>query len=150
MEPRDFSAITTKIQQAFERGTFSDARERTHLIRVKEQIEAVARGDVEALLIHAHPDVRLDIFAPPEFDWIRHAQGTSDVRRAIEHNFSAVTDQRPEIGTVVVQADTVVMMGAENGVVKASGQPYAVEFVHKFQFRDGRLAIVTIIAARRT
>ena len=115
---------------------------------VKAQIEAIARGDIDAVLAQAHPDVQLDIFAPPDFDWVRHAQGTEAVRGAIAQNFSAVEDQRPEIVTVVVHGDTVILMGHEEGRVKRSGQRYAVQFVEKFQFRGNRLAAVTIVAAK--
>jgi ketosteroid isomerase-like protein len=128
---------------------WSDDSEQQNLLAVKAQIEAVARGDIDALLAHAHADVQLDIFAPPGFDWIRHARGRADVRRAIEQNFGSVEDQQPQINTVMVQADTVVLMGREQGRIKGSNIAYSVEFVEKFQFRGTRLAAVTILVASR-
>jgi ketosteroid isomerase-like protein len=43
-----------------------------------------------------------------------------------------------------------VLIGREHGRVKATGEPYQMQFVQRFLFRDGRLASVTVIAAYDT
>jgi ketosteroid isomerase-like protein len=148
MDPRDLSRMTATIQQAFDRASPIDADGQRHLLAVKAQIEAIARGDIDALLERATSDVQLDIYAPPELEWIRHARGTTELRRAIETNFGSVEDQQPEITSVTVQGDTVVLLGREHGRIKRTGETYAVEFVQKFQFRGEQLAAVTLTAAR--
>ena len=40
------------------------------------------------------------------------------------------------------------MIGREHGRIRETGQEYDVEFVHRFTFRDERLASIRIIAAR--
>lgn len=75
-------------------------------------------------------------------------EGTAEVRNALETNFGSVTDQQPQITSVVSQGDTVVLLGREQGNLRATGERYDVQFVHKFTFDDGRLASVQIIAAK--
>jgi ketosteroid isomerase-like protein len=91
--------------------------------------------------------VTLDVFVPPEFPFVRMARGAGAFRRAIEHNFSAVVDQRPEIRDVFAEGDRVVILGRETGTLRSTGRTYEVEFVERFTFREGRLAAVQIIAA---
>ena len=123
-------------------------RERDHLRAVREQFDAIERGDLDAVLSSAHDNVQLDIYAPPEFHWTRHAKGLVEVRKAIADNFDTVDDQHPEILNVVTEGDSVVLIGHETGSIRATREAYDVQFVHRFTFRDGRLAAVQIVAAR--
>ena len=148
MEQKDFAGITTQIREVAEQAGAEQA-ERQHLISIERQISAIARGDLDAALANAAPDVQLDIFAPREFQWIAHARGVDEMRRAIAVNFASVIDQAPAILNVIAQGDTVVLMGSETGRIRATGEPYDVEFVQKFTFADGRLVAVRIIAAKR-
>jgi ketosteroid isomerase-like protein len=144
MKAKDFSAITTRIERAI--ADTHDAAAR-HLRSVQQQIDAIGRGDLDGAIANAHADVRLEIFAPPEFQWIREAVGADALRAAIAHNFGSMAEQHPEITSLTAQGDTVVLIGREHGRVKATGAPYRVQFVERFQFRGGRLASITIIAA---
>ena len=119
-----------------------------HALSVGEQIDAIARGDYAAAVAGAVEDVHLDIFAPPEFRFIRKARSKSELLKALEANFESVTEQRPEIASVLSQGETLVLIGRERGIIAATGRPYDVQFVHRFTFREGRLAAVQIIAAR--
>lgn len=115
---------------------------------VEEQIDAIGRGDYESAVSHAHPDVEMEVFAPPEFPWIRRARGIAELRNALEHNFSALEQQQPEILNVIAQGDVVVLIGRERGRIRETGAAYDVEFVHRFTFRDRALASVRVIAAK--
>lgn len=115
---------------------------------IEEQIAAIGRGDFEAALSHASADVELEIYAPPEFPFIRRARGTADMREAMLHNFGAVEDQQPVVSNVLTQGSVVVMFGTETGRIRTTGASYRVEFVHRFTFVDGALHNVRIIAAR--
>jgi ketosteroid isomerase-like protein len=151
MRRKDFRAATehlTKVARDLGPVAEGEGREQAHIQAVRDQIDAIARGDVAAVFASAHDDVELDIYAPPEFQWIRHARGTDAIRDAIEKNFDSVEDQTPEIVNVVAQGDTVVLIGREQGVLRSTGERYDIQFVEKFSFRDGRLAAVQIVAAR--
>lgn len=151
MKPRDLGGITAQLEEAarqFDRRTHPGPLD--HLRSVQTQMDAICRGDIASLLNEAHEDVQLDIFAPPEFKWIRHAKGLDELRRAVERNFESVEDQRPEISNVIAQGDSVVLIGRERGTIRASAELYDVQFVEKFTFRDGRLAAIRIVAAKTT
>ena len=152
MERKDFSSVSARLQRALDEAGASlpVGDPRSHVQSVQIQIEAIARGDVERVLGEALPDVTLDVFAPPEFPWMRRASGVEELRCALQQNFGAVVNQRPEISNVFAEGDTVVLFGRERGAIRESGQPYDVEFVQKFTFRDGRLAAIRIVAAHAT
>jgi hypothetical protein len=76
---------------------------------VQTQIDAIARGDLTAGLAHAHPKVELEIFAPPEFEWVRHARGIEAMRVANIHKFWFARQQTSTAQNVITQADTQVL-----------------------------------------
>jgi ketosteroid isomerase-like protein len=126
MDRKDFSRVTDRIRTAANQqrpATDLHKDEQHHLRAVEKQIAAIARGDLEAALSHAAPNVELEIFAPPEFKWIAHARGVDQLRAALAHNIGSVVDQSPEILNVVAQGDTVVLMGRETGRIRATGEP---------------------------
>jgi ketosteroid isomerase-like protein len=145
---RNFAGATRPLQEAREKETVIGAHSAEHLATVEAQLAAIASGDYASALANVRDDIELDIFAPPEFAWLRRARGRQEFQKALEHNFGALSDQRPEITTVVAQDDVVIMIGREQGRIRETGQEYDVEFVHRFTFRDGRLASIRIIAAR--
>jgi ketosteroid isomerase-like protein len=149
---RDFSQVSAKLQEQLQavRGG-SASRDAKPLVRsVQAQIDAIARGDFESVLAQALPTVTLEIFAPAEFVWIRRAEGLEEFRRALEHNFGSIQDQRAQLTNVFTEVNTVVLFGREQGRIRATGQPYDMEFVHKFTFQDDRLSSVRIVAAHAT
>lgn len=149
MKPKDFSSATARLQAALERKSARAAAEPTpaHIRSVQSQIDAIAKGDFDAVLAQAAQNVTLDIFAPPEFPWIRQARGLAQLRKALEQNFGSIDDQQPEITNVYSQGDVVVLFGRERGRIRATGQAYDIEFVQRFTFRNEQLVSVRIIAA---
>jgi ketosteroid isomerase-like protein len=145
---RNFAGATRPLQEAREKETLIGARSAEHLANVEAQLAAIARGDYASAVANVRDDVELDIFAPPEFAWLRRARGRQEFQTALEHNFGTLIDQRPEITAVVAQGDVVIMIGREQGRIRETGHEYDVEFVHRFTFRDERLASIRIIAAR--
>ena len=141
-----FRPVSARLKEARDKGP--SAPEARHLLTVQEQIEAIGRGDYEAALRQAHPDVEFRISAPREFPFVRQARGVDALRRAMAQNFSAIEDQRPEITNLVVQEDVLVMIGTERGRIRATGATYNMDFVHRFTFEDGALKSIQIIAAR--
>jgi ketosteroid isomerase-like protein len=149
MLKKDFGAVTRTLGEAA--GELSHPKEgerRANVQAVQAQIDAIARGDLTAALANAHPEVELEIFAPPEFAWVRGARGVEKMSAAIAHNFGSLDQQTPTIQNVITQADTVVLFGHERGIVRATGAPYDVQFVQRFTFDGGRLRSVKIVVAR--
>ena len=144
---KDFSAATSRLKASSEQQRGAAGRASAHIQSVQEQLEAIERGDLDAVLSHAADSVTLDIFAPPEFEWVRHARGAEELRKAIEQNFSAVDEQKPIVTNVIAQGDSVVVFGREHGLIRTSRQPYDIEFVQRYTFKEGRLVSVSIIAA---
>jgi ketosteroid isomerase-like protein len=143
--PKDFQAVTRHLGAAADAAP--DGARSHNLATLQSQIAAIARGDFAGVLQDACEDVSLDIFVPPEFPFIRSAVGAGPFRRALETNFAAVAEQQPVIVDLFSEGDKVVMFGRETGVIKTTGRAYDLEFVQRFTFRDGRLAVVQIIAA---
>lgn len=141
---KDFSAITGDLGRA---AADVAPAARQHVRTIGDQLDAIARGDIGSVFQDAHADVTLEIFAPPEFPFIRTAQGADALQRAIGHNFGGLEEQRPQIREIFAEGDTVILFGTEVGKVKETGVRYHVEFVERFTFRDGRLASIRIIAA---
>ena len=146
-QAKKFANVTRDLANARARASEPNA---SQIATIEEQMAAIGRGDFEAALSRASPDVELEIFAPKEFPFISRARGPEKVREAIEHNFGSVEDQQPVISHVVAQGDVVVIFGSERGRVKSTGLPYHVEFVHRFTFAEGALQNIRIIVARAT
>lgn len=144
MATRDFGVVRSGLRESA--AEVAPAAQQ-HVRTLEEQLEAIQRGDFDSVLEHAHADVTLEIFAPPEFTWIRRANGLAELRAAMVQNFEAVGDQRPELRDIFAERDTVILFGRERGVNRATGTPYDLEFVERFTFRDQRLAAVRIVAA---
>jgi ketosteroid isomerase-like protein len=144
---KDFGEVSRLLRHAAA-DVADTSRRAANVTAVQEQIDAIARGDYQAALAAAHPDLQLEIFAPPEFPWIRQARGVEALLAAMAQNFAAVENQTPTIHNVITQEDTVVLFGEERGVIRATGAPYHVQFVQRFTFAEGRLINVRIVAAR--
>jgi uncharacterized protein len=147
MEPIDLADFAGALQPKTATASDAPSDGHNHLLTVSRAFAALGRGDVDEFLKTMHPDVSLEIFAPPEFPWIRRAQGLHELRRAIEYNFATLSDQRPEVVSSLVQGDSLVLTGRERGRLTTSNRPYDVHFVYEFTFRDGKIFHVREVAA---
>ena len=143
-KPRDFASVTGQLRDAQAR---EGAAAGGHLLSVQQQLEAIERGDIDGALRQAREDVELEIFSPPFFPFITRARGLAELRKAIEHNFAAVTEQQPEVANVIAHDNVVVLIGSERGAIKETGKRYHVQTVHRFTFVGDALAHIRIIAA---
>ena len=66
------------------------------------------------------------------------------------HNFASVVDQQPTISNIITSGEVVVMFGTERGRIRSTGEPYHLQFVHRFTFAGSALQNIRIIAARAT
>ena len=148
MKRKDFSGVTNQLGEAMADAQRSDTEAAAQNLRsIHSLIDAIGRGDLDAAISNAHPDVRFEMYGPLEFPWIRQATGVAELRTALQQNFDSLAEQHPEITSLTAQGNTIVLIGREHGRVKATGAPYRMQFVQRFLFRDGRLASVTVIAA---
>ena len=146
--PKDFGSAVQRLRDARAAAPSPEPAVTPQLRSIEEQLAAIARGDFAAAMADAVDDVSLEIFAPPEFPFVRQARGRDELIRAMQTNFGALENQQPEIGTVVAQGDTGGLVGRARGTFRETGAAYSVEFVHRFTFREGRLAVIRIIAAK--
>jgi ketosteroid isomerase-like protein len=150
MESVKVASFTERFDTAFEAGdpqAGAKSHERSRVNAVREQFEALGRGDMEGLLQHLHPDVELEIAAPAEFPWRRTARGLDEFRSAVEYNFGVVQDQDPRLVSITAQGDVVVVVGRECGRIRHSGTHYHVYFTYHFTFRDDKVHRILEIAA---
>lgn len=148
MKRKDFSDVTDQLGEAITSLQRPDEEaEAQNLRSIHALIDAIGRGDLDAAISNAHPDVRFEMYGPLEFPWTRQATGIAELRAALQRNFDSLAEQHPEITSLTAQGDTIVLIGREHGRVKATGAPYRMQFVQRFLFREGRLASVTVIAA---
>ena len=147
MRPKDFARITGRLREAANATAGIPAGQ---LRSLSTYIDALARGDLAPLLAAASADVTLQIFAPPEFPFVRESTGLDAIKAAIEQNFDSVLNQQPEISDVFGEGDSIVLFGRERGVIRATRMPYDVEFVQKFTFAGEKLTAVRIVVAHRT
>jgi uncharacterized protein len=106
---------------------------------LREQYEALARGDLDAAADQYHDDVELEITGPPSVPFLGSWRGRSDVKDAARRNFAMLDAQSPELHSVVAQGDTVVVVAHERGRLRATGVPYSIHWVHIITFRDGKV-----------
>jgi ketosteroid isomerase-like protein len=143
---RDFTLLTTELQHRADR---SPAQIAANLRSIQEQFDAIAAGDLASVVSRADEHVTLEMYVPPEFPFVLHASGADAFREAVQNNFGALTNQRPEVRDLFAEGNRVVLFGRETGTIRATGANYDMEFVERFTFRGDRLIAVQIIAAHR-
>ena len=129
------------VDRAFRHGDPEiDAKrsEQENVRLLKEQYRAIGQGDMEAFASLLAEDVEFEVLGPPEVPFLGRWQGRQPVAEAVWRNFGMLEAQRPEVGSVVAQGDTVAVVLRERGRVRATGKDYAFECVQLHTFRDGK------------
>ncbi|MGV3720997.1 MAG: nuclear transport factor 2 family protein [Actinomycetota bacterium] len=143
METSLLLPLDATFRRHFEAGdpnTEAKPLERANVTTIQQLFDAVVGGRYDALLEVLADDVRVELFAPPEFPLVRQAVGKEATQAMITHNFAELTDQRPEILSLAAQGDTLMLVARESGRIRSTNQPYDVHFVYNFQLQDGKLA----------
>ena len=120
----------------------SKQRESSHVRCVQLLYHAIARGAFAEALELVTDDFTLEIFGPPDSPFNGRWEGRDEVLAAMEHNFSLVADQRPEIETVVAQGDLLIITARESGTVRSTGYTYNVRWMQEFTFDEGKMTHV--------
>jgi ketosteroid isomerase-like protein len=143
METRHLVPLDNTLLRLFEAGapnSHEKARERALVDSASRLFAAVVSSDYDALEAEMADGVIIELFSPPEFPFIRNATGKQEARTLIAHNFSTLTEQVPEILSLTAQGNHLVLVGREAGKVRATDQPYEVQFVYCFTYQEDKLA----------
>ncbi len=127
MPDRDFAAFTTKIENSH-----TPVRDPQRVVLAI--LAAVNANDFEGLHAHFTADAELHIhgFPASEGTW----RGRENVVKAIQSNFGMITEQRPEVESIVHQHDALAIRVHETGLLKSGSRRYEANGVIWFTF-DG-------------
>ncbi len=113
---------------------------RTNVEVVQETYEAVGRGDLPALLDLLTDEVEWTFQGPSLIPFA----GTRRGRERVAEFFSLVGDnlvfEQFEPHEFVAQGDTVVVLGFERSLIKATGRTFEQEWAHVYKLREGKVA----------
>ena len=114
--------------------------ERTNAEIVQQGYEAFGRGDIPALLDLLTDDVEWTLQGPS----VSPFAGTRYGREGVAEFFSVLDEtlefEQFEPREFVAQGDTVVVVGFERSVSKATGHTIEQEWAHVYTLRDGKIA----------
>lgn len=145
MAEREFGEYLASLRAGFLGGDATAAtktQESANVRYLEELIEAIGSGDLETIGKLLADDVRLEIHSHGALPFLDTAEGKAEFLHALRFNFGQLRNQQPRIESVVAQGDTVVVIGREQGELVETGATYDVHGVHRYQFRDGKLALV--------
>jgi ketosteroid isomerase-like protein len=108
---------------------------------VQRMYAAFGQGDIPTILNMLTDDVEWHMTGPPDIvPWA----GTHRGREGVGQFFRAVGEtlavEQFEARTVVAEGETVVVVGCERSLVKATQQRYDGEWAHVFRLQHGRIA----------
>ncbi len=105
----------------------------------------VIQGDFKSFGEYLTDDVELHIcgLGPLDGTW----RGREDVLAATRRNFAEVANQKPEVESMISQADSVAVLLRESGIFKSSGQTYSVRGIQWFTFSNGKIKKIDEIVA---
>jgi ketosteroid isomerase-like protein len=141
MSQAGIARMLDRITHAFHEGDPEAGRKQAEAENVRllrEQYDAIARGDFDGAIEMFAEDIEFEILGPERGPFAGRWQGRAEVGDAVRRNFAKVENQEPEIHAVVAQGDTVVIIARECGRIRDTGQHYDVHWVQQFTFRDGK------------
>jgi ketosteroid isomerase-like protein len=145
MSESNLGSYVNSIEDLFQSGdakAHEKVAEAANVRLIKDLIMAIGRDDLAEVEGRLAEDVRLEIRGSDEMPFIREAKGRAQMIEAIKQNFGALKDQRPTIGAVIAQGDTVIVMLEEEGEIRATGKPYHIKGMQRFIMREGKVELV--------
>lgn len=103
--------------------------------RLREGYGAFARGDIDGLLAHLHPDVEMH---NPEYavePGVRH--GRAALRKVLEGLLDLFDYQSIELEEIVPAGERVIVVIRVRGKARGSAVPIDETFAHLWSLRDG-------------
>jgi ketosteroid isomerase-like protein len=111
--------------------------EQDHLQTVKRIREALLRGDLPAVLNFCTDDLEILPSASAKAPWARPWRGRKEVEQYFKTIAEAIEFQEYEADEFIASAETVVVLGHERCLVRATGRIVEAKWVQIFDFRDG-------------
>ncbi len=114
--------------------------DKTNTAVVQQAYAAFGQGDIPALLSLLTDDVEWSLPGPAVIPW----SGTRHGHEGVVEFFSLIGEtlefEQFEPREFVAQGDTVVVLGYERSIAKATGRPLEQEWAHVYTLRDGKIA----------
>ncbi|MBC6980788.1 nuclear transport factor 2 family protein [Caulobacter sp. 17J80-11] len=110
---------------------------------VKKAYEAYGRGDTEAIIASVAPDAHWEFVGRREehkpFGPRRGPEGAREFFKALTEteDYSEFTPKEFHLST---SGDKLFVLGHAEGKVKPSGQPFAGDWIHVFEVKDGKIS----------
>ena len=138
-----------RIYTAFETtggvGQQSTSREAANVRRIQAFLRMLGSGDPSPILISLTTDSVMRLAGPPDFPMSGEWHGPQEIGLAMHKNFGYLAEQAIVIERVIAQGDSVVMVGLESGMVRATGRGYDCRWTHIYTFRENKLHEIDII-----
>lgn len=122
--------------RAGSRGPLKEA-DAHRLALIHGAFRAVGAGDFAALAAAFHDEIELEIIGPPTVPFLGVWNGREAVADAVRRNFEMLDAQAPEVVSMSVQNDHVVVILRERGRYVATGLDYSVRCAQVFTVADG-------------
>jgi uncharacterized protein len=107
---------------------------------VKRGYEAFGRGDLDALLDLFEDGIEWITPGPPELASAGRRRGKQEVAGFFQTLSEMFIFERFEPKQFLAQGETVVVFGDDRVRIRATGSPFDFEWVHVFEFRNGKVA----------
>ena len=107
---------------------------------VRRCYEAVGRGDVPAMLDLLTDDVEWTLQGPPAIPFAGTRRGREGVAKFLSLVGETLEFLQFEPREFVAQGDSVVVLGVERSVNKATGRTFQQEWAHAYGLRGGKIA----------
>jgi hypothetical protein len=114
--------------------------DKTNTAVIQQAYAAFGQGDIPAFLSLLTDDVEWSLPGPSVIPWA----GTRHGQEGVTEFFSLIGEtlefEHFEPREFVAQGDTVVVLGYERSLVKATGRTFEQEWAHVYKLRDGKIA----------
>ena len=114
--------------------------EQTNVAVVQQSYEAFGRGDVPGVLDHLTDNVVWAFQGPSTIPFAGVYRGREGIAQFFSLVGEALEFEQFEPREFVAQGDTVVVLGYERSIAKATGRPLEQEWAHVYTLREGKIA----------
>jgi ketosteroid isomerase-like protein len=145
MSDPTFKTYSATLEDLFQSGDLKaheKADEACNVRLIQELMLAIGRNDLSGAEGLLTDDVELDIRTSVDLPFIRTAKGKEQFLEAVRQNFGELQDQQPNIEAVVAQGDTVIILAQEQGELQKTCARYQVQGMHRYVFREEKIALV--------
>ena len=114
--------------------------EQTNSVVVRQAYEAFGRGDIPGVLDLLTDDVVWTLQGPSTIPFAGVHRGRQGIAQFFALVGEALEFEQFEPREFVAQGDTVVVLGYERSIAKATGRPLEQEWAHVYTLRGGKIA----------